>query len=388
MSQNSATRFINRGTNPFAPMVKMRNKALTTTGKSKYEKLVDRANTINNDEDVNKAIDNLKARLGGQKYKQEHFGRLELLSSKLVDINIDIQRLLETPHIAKHIIELFDPRIMQPLNVIYIKETGRYSAWEGQQSGTAFALMMMFGIIEPDTLIQCKVVDDDLTVPGSTLVGEAVGNYGFRCINGNGRKTPDLFYTYRSMVNGVRLYDSTLKEDKHSNEVQNILEQNNMFPSPAINAKSNKATPGMVTYISGILGISNYDKDQETFNICKQDLNWALSWHNRYYAGEKGVDGGFILTFGRLANEARDLDFVITPELEADLYRHMLSRYGSPGGFHSDCKARLKSWQVTNNLKTSWSDSCLLPIFIMDYINDGGQYPVPEVRGMVTYAGI
>lgn len=387
MSQVSATRFINRGANPFAPMVKNRNKALTTSGKSKYDKLVDRAQAIKEDADIVTAIESLKARLGG-KYKQEHFGRLEWLDHELIDLNVDIQRLSETPHIAKHILTLFDPRIMQPLNVIYIKETGRYSAWEGQQSGTAFALMMMFGLIEPGTPIQCKVVDDDLTVPGSTLVGEAVGNYGFRCINGNGRKTPDLFYTYRSMVNGVRLYGSSLDEDVHSNEVQLILEQNNMFPAPAIEAKGTKATPGMVSYISGILGISNYDKDKTIFDVCKQDLNWALAWHNRYFSSEKGVDGGFILTFGRLHREARERDFVITSELEADLYRHMLGRYGSPSGFHADCKTRLKNWQIANNLKTSWSDSCLLPIFIMDYITDGGQYAVPEVHGMVTYAGI
>jgi len=388
MTTASVSRTINRGTNPFAPMVKMRNKALTTTGKSKYEKLVTRAKTINNDKDIVDAINSLRARLGDEKYKQEHFGRLELLDINLVDINIDIQRLLETPHIAKHIIELFDPRIMQPLNVIYIKETGRYSAWEGQQSGTAFALMTMFDLIEPGTLIQCKVVDDDLVVPGSTLVGEAVGNYGFRCINGSGRKTPDLFYTYRSMVNGVRLYNSTLTEDVHSDEVQEILEQNNMFPAPAIDAQGTKATPGMVTYISGILGISKYDKDRAIFDICKQDLNWALAWHNRYYSNEKGVEGGFILAFGRLASEARGADFVITSELEEDFYRHMQAHYGSPTGFHTDCKTRLRNWQIANHLKTSWSDSCLLPIFIMDYINEGGQLAVPEVHGMVTYAGI
>jgi hypothetical protein len=168
---------------------------------------------IANEDDIQEAIENLRARLQGEQYTQEHFGRLELQPASLVDINIDIQRLLEIPHIGKNIIELFDPRIMQPLNVIYIKETGRYSAWEGQQSGTAFALMMHFGLISPDTLIQCKVVDDDLAVPGSTLIREAVGNLGFRCINYKGRKEPDLYYIYRSMVNGVRLYNSTLTED-------------------------------------------------------------------------------------------------------------------------------------------------------------------------------
>lgn len=82
------------------------------------------------------------------------------------------------------------------------------------------------------------------------------------------------------------------------------------------------------------------------------------------------------------------MGFVITNELEEEFNRHMKARYGSPSGFHADCKARLKTWQIANHLKTSWSDSCLLPVFIADYINNGGQYPVPQVHGMVTYAGI
>ena len=156
--------------NPFAPPPKAVQTPMVSTGNI-YDPLVSRAMAIADEDDIQEAIDNLRKRLQGKQYTQEHFGRLELQPASRVDINIDIQRLLETPHIAKNIIELFDPRIMQPLNVIYIKETGRYSAWEGQQSGTAFALMMHFGLISPDTLIQCKVVDDHLQGAGSDLVG-------------------------------------------------------------------------------------------------------------------------------------------------------------------------------------------------------------------------
>ena len=226
--------------NPFAPPPKTVQTPLVSQDGNIYDPLIPRALAIADEDVVQEAIENLRIRLQGTPYKQEHFGRLEELESNLIDINVDIQRVLETPHIAKNIIELFDPRIMQPLNVIYIKETGRYSAWEGQQSGTAFALMMHFGLIEPGTLIQCKVVDDDLAVPGSTLTGEAVGNYGFRCINYKGRKAPDLFWILRSMVNGVRLYNSTLIEDEQANEIQNILQKNNMFAAPKIEAQGHK----------------------------------------------------------------------------------------------------------------------------------------------------
>lgn len=383
----AVSRTIARGANPFAPMVRLRNQSLTTPH-NKYEKLVNRAIPVIANKSVISAIDNLKERLNGQIYDESHFGTLEWIDIDLIDINVDIQRLVEQEHIARHIIELFDPRIMQPINVIRISSTGRYSAWEGQQSGTSVATMKHYGLFKPGTRLPCKVVRDDLTVPGTNLIGEAVGNYGFRCINGVGRKSPDVFYVYRSMVNGVRLYNSTLREDTQAEEIQQILEKNHMFPSAAVNARGQNATPGMVTYITGVEQIAGHDTSKDQFDTTKNDLNWALQWHDTYFSNEKGVDGGFILAFGRLAAEAREAGIVFDKNTEDDFYRHMKARYGSPKGFHSDCKTRLSHWQNANNLKDSWSDTCLTPIFIADYINDGGQCIVPQVKGMVTYGGI
>jgi hypothetical protein len=334
---------------------------------------------VANNDDIQEAIENLRQRLQGEQYAQKHFGRLELQPAALVDINIDIQRLLETPHIAKNIIELFDPRIMQPLNVIYIKSTGRYSAWEGQQSGTAFALMMYFGLISEDTLIQCKVVDDDLAVPGSDLVGEAVGNLGFRCINYKGRKEPDLFYIFRSMVNGVRLYNSTLTEDLQANEIQNILQTHNMFAAPGLDARGQKAKPGMVTHISGMLKLAGHGTDN--FDVAKADLDWVLAWHNKFYASEKGVDGGYLITFGRFAALCREQEIEITKEHELEFYQHM-KRYGSPKAFHTDCKTRYK------RTLGGWSDACLLPIWHKDYMKRGGTLPLPTIKNYNEYKSL
>ena len=78
----------------------------------------------------------------------------------------------------------------------------------------------------------------------------------------------------------------------------------------------------------------------------------------------------------------------LTAELESDFNRHIEATYGSPKSFHADCKTRLKAFQEENNLKASWSDSCLTPILVIDYINGGGKCEVPEVKGMKTYGGI
>lgn len=380
-------RTVQRGANPFAPLVKMKNQALSTV-KNQYERVVDRIKPAIKSTKVTDAITDLQARLAGGVYEAKHFGTLEEIDVNDIDLNVDIQRLLEQDHVADDIIRLFDPRILQPVNVIRIKSTGRYSAWEGQQSSSAFAILLHFGLIKKGTKIQCKVVDEDLTVPGSTLVGEAVGNYGFRCINFKGRKTPDLYYLYRSMVNGVRLYTSTLREDKQAEEIQQILERNHMFPSPKIDARGQSATPGMVTYITGIMNIAGHDTEQANFDITKNDLDWALRWHDTYFTNEKGVDGGFILAFGRLHAEAREAGIVFDKTTEDDIARHIKARYGSPKGFHNDCKNRLKAWQLSNNLKDSWSDSCLTPILVADYINNGGKCAMPQAKGMVTYGGI
>jgi hypothetical protein len=365
-------------TNPFSPAPKLAQHPLVASGRI-YDPLVTRAQTISSDYRITEAIKILKDRLAGETYKQHHFGRLELHAAHLIDINIDIQRMLETAHIGKNIMELFDPRIMQPLNVIHIKSTGRYSAWEGQQSGTAFALMMHFGLIDPDTLIQCKVVDDDLVVPGSDLTGEAVGNYGFRCINYKGRKEPDLYWIFRSMVNGVRLYHSSLTEDLQANEIQNQLQTNHMFAAPAADAMGQKARPGMVTHISSILNIAGHGSSDEEFEIGVADLEWVLKWHDKYYASEKGVDGGYLITFGRFAALCRNQNIVITKDHEQEFYTHM-KRYGSPKAFHQDCKQRYKT-----AYGAGWKDSCLLPIWFKDYMQRGGTLPLPSISDYNTY---
>jgi hypothetical protein len=380
-------RTINRGVNPFAPIAKIQNQNLSNLSQSKYVDMDTRIAPLIKNQKILDSIANLKKRLKKNVYTQAHFGRLMEVDPSQIDFNVDIQRLLEVMHIAENIVEMFDPRIMQPLNVIYIKETGRYSSWEGQQSGCAFALMLHFGLIAPGTKIQCKVVDNDLTVPGSTDVGEAVGNYGFRRLGGSGRKPIGAFYVHRSRVNGVRLYGSTHLEDVQSEAIQKVMEKYNMYPAASVQGQKKK--PGMITYISGLNNIAHHGtQDPAIFKDGLADLEWALKWHDTYFPYEDGVDGGHILTFGRFSTEARGAGFAITPALEQDLFDHFQKWYSSPAGFHRDCKERLKKFQKKHNLKDSWSDSCLTPIMVLDYQNRGGTQNVPQVTGMVTYAGI
>lgn len=389
----SYLRTVDRGANPYAPIAKQRNQILTTPRNGVYEKLEDRVSSLMSDPEqakvINDAIAELRERLDGEQYEQYHFGRLEEHELNLIDINIDIQRDLLGKHIGQDIIVKFDPRILQPINVTHIKATGRYSAWDGQQSAATLKLLMLAGLVRPDVKIQCKVVDDDLVVPGSDLVGEAYGNLGFRLLNSS-REAIDPFWMHRSRVSGVRNYGSTLREDLQAEEIQQIYEKNHMFPAKAADAQGQKAKPGMVTYISGCNSIAGLDTEWDKFNASKDDLDRALNWHNTYFSPEKGVDGGCILAFGRLFAEAREQGVKITAEAEEDLYRLFQRKYGTPAGFHRTCKDRLKKFQERNKLKTSWSDSCLTPILVMDYLrwSKSENHPMPEVNHMTTYGGI
>jgi hypothetical protein len=389
MATTLATRTVNRGANPFAPIVKQANQRLTPTQPSSvYQPITQRAGAIHNNPAIQQALQILAAKMAGQKFSNAHCGELIWVPFSLLDINVEIQRDAEAEHQAKIIVR-FDPRIYMPVMATRLAN-GRYSAWEGQQTACTLYHLHQAGLLEDDFMVQVKAFDEALTVPGSTLFGEAVGNYGFRQINGGMRKPIDAFHLHRSRVNGVRLYNSLFDEDIQSEMIQCVLERNNMFPAKASAAKYNQATPGMVTYIHGLNLIAGHGTDMKKFRETIKDLEWALKWHDTYFPNEKGVDGGFILAFGRLHAAAR----VNKPEIkldhavEADLYKLFQTKYGSPKGFHNDCKQRWGTFTAANNMPESWSDGCLTPILVMDYINWGGQCALPQVPHMTTYAGI
>ena len=93
------SRTVNRGPNPFAPIVLQQNRRLTPNHSSSiYVPLVQRAAQANANTKVQKAVADLKARLAGQTYTQEHFGELLLAPAGLIDINVEIQRDAEAEH--------------------------------------------------------------------------------------------------------------------------------------------------------------------------------------------------------------------------------------------------------------------------------------------------
>jgi hypothetical protein len=382
-------RTIVRGANPFAVKA---NAALIPAKNSPavYESVEFRGSRAHKNDHVKDSIKRLKARMNGKKFSQSDFGTLALVPLDQIDLNVLNQRLEDPVHQA-NIIDRFNPAIAMVVMCIKLKN-GRYSAWEGQQTACLYYHLREAGLVDSDILVQIKYIDEDHEIPGTDLKGEAIGNYGFRQINGGGRKPIDAFHMHRSRVTAVQLYGSKFREDVQSNEIQEILKKNNMFPAPAVDARANQAQPGMVTYIHGLNSIAGHDTDDKAFDLTKTDLDWALGWHDKHYRQVKGVDGGFILAFGRLHNLVRSakpkMSAKTLVKLGTELHELFRSKYGSPKGFHNDCKSRLENLYKANDMRYSWTDACLLPMLMLDYKDFGGTVKLPKIASLVTYENI
>lgn len=377
--------------NPFS-IAKIENALEKLSNSNLYETLQERVSPSKTPpikKLVTDAINTLKQRMGTAiVFANEDFGRIEYLGLDSIDVNIDNQRDVDWDHIA-HILETFDPRAAQVVNVIKLSN-GRYSVPEGQHTATVLFLLYLNGLLAKDFKIQCKVVDALATVPGSDLKGEAFGNFLFRLINYKGRKAVEPYYMHKSRVSGVRNYGSTLPEDVHAERIQTVVEDNNMFTRPAVEARGMGAKPGMVTYITGLNKIAEHET--ENFDTAINDLEFALSLHDRYFANEKGVDGGFILALGRYAKLARKNKITITREWQDELMKFFKYTYASPSKFHKTCKTRLEKFNKANDLPGGWSDNCLLSILILDFYNwcdtnDVNYPPLPD-QHINKYNGI
>lgn len=114
--------------------------------------------------------------------------------------------------------------------------------------------------------------------------------------------------------------------------------------------------------------------------------------HDRYFANEKGVDGGFILALGRYSKLARKNKITITREWQDALMKFFKETYASPTKFHKQAKARLTAFNKDNDLPTGWSDNCLLSLLILDFYewcdNNNETYPPLPDKNINKYNGI
>jgi hypothetical protein len=369
------------------------NKAKADSGDSliKIEDLVKRA--LENGNEIENGIEKLSDRLAGVKYKPEHFGRVAMIKLSSVYSNVNIQRIVEDRHIGKNILPIFDPRITQPINVVYypagaphpitgeILSEEMYTAWDGQQTSSTVESLIRFGLVEVDAegefLIKANIIDYDLEVPGSSISGEAVANFGFRTINGSkAKKAVDPYYVMRSEYNGKKMYNSDLQEDVHSYQMWTTMEKYQMLPAPTTG--TDKKLPGHVAHVSGMKTMASHDT--ENFDIATFEN--VMKFLSTYFNKDNGINSSFYMAMAELFQLIKDQN--VAGFNEQQFASFIKAKYGNGDGFSSTAKARLHNLQVKLGAKKSWSDACSVPYLIDDYVNyceennlKTGPFPMP-----------
>lgn len=346
--------------------------------------LVDKAMETSNI--IEKGLEQVEERLGGEKYQEHHFGRVGMVQLGKIFSNQDIQRHIETSHIGNNILPCFDPRITNPINVIYYKETDTYSCWDGQQTSSTVYALIKYGLIDSDNwqdfCVKANIVDADLMVPGSNISGEAVANFGFRTINGTKAKKPvDPYYVMRSEHNGVRLYDSDLQEDIHSNKMWETMESHGMLPAPTIGTE--KKLPGHIAHISGMKAMAGHD----TRNFDIKTFEKVIAFLSKYFHKDNGINSSFYMAIAELFQLLKDQD--LEARFNQQQFAEFIKNHYSNGhGFSKYAKKRLYTLQDKLAVKRSWTDACSVPYMIDDYIKycekqgiDQGVLPLPPQIG-------
>jgi len=340
-------------------------------------------NAMETNDTIQKGLDIIGDRLGGERYTVEHFGRVGYVPLGKILSNQDIQRHIEVSHIGSNILPIFDPRITQPVNVVYYSETDTYTAWDGQQTSSTVYALLKYGLIDLENWeefpMKANIIDADLTVPGSSIAGEAVANFGFRTINGTKAKKPvDPYYVMRSEHNGVRLYDSDLQEDLHSNQMWTTMEKHNMLPAATVGTE--KKLPGHIAHISGMKTMAGHDSS--TFDI--RTFEKGISFLSKYFNTDNGINSSFYMAIAELFELLKDQGLELGFK-EEQFAQFIKDEYSNGHGFSKYAKQRLYKLQDVLKVKRSWTDACSVPYMIDDYIKycevnnlEQGSLPFPH----------
>ncbi|MDB4335277.1 hypothetical protein OAA05_00380 [bacterium] len=340
---------------------------------------------IKDSEDVQEALKELKTKLNGETFKQEHFGRLDFVPLSEFLINDQIQRELVEKQNAK-IIAKFDPRAAETVQCFKHEEgpnKDKYNTYEGSQRLAVLMLLYWEGIIEKDFMVPTQWFPESLVVPGSDLVGEAAANRLFTICN-TGKEPISTFFMYRNRVANVRHYNSEDAIDIRYHKVQEVLEKHSLWPS---NKRSGQRKPGEVTHLASILETAKVDEgnSNDAFEKGLTNLDWTCKMIHEHFPTDE-VDGSFTLALGRFADACEKSKVTITEELEKDIVDLVKEKFGSPKEFYLGTKKKLHAFQTENDLPKAWKDACLLPRLVLElkYVQ-GTEEKLPKVSSTVEY---
>jgi hypothetical protein len=340
------------------------------------QKITDVVDDLKEKTSIKNGVNKLLVEMTGI-YEQKHFGRLGMVPWQLIFINPDIQRLVEEAHIASTIIPRFDPRITTPIDVTYYPsgaphpitkeplQEDMYTVHDGFQTCAAIIILLKNNLIdEPDKFeIKANIIDYDLKVPGSNINGEALACLAFRTLNGKGKKEIGEYYLFRSERNSAKHYGSTLREDVHSSELWDILDDNSIIPVNKEPAKLRKQ-PRRFSHISGMKGRTKWDKPDFTTKAFESTIKFL----SKNFPRDLGLHGALFMAL----DEFYTLLYTMTngeAGFEEDQFAtFLLEEYGSSHVWAEYAKQRLYNKQESQFAKKSWNDMCGVPYLVDAYI--------------------
>lgn len=334
------------------------------------------ANLVNagvNNEHVLEGLATLSDKLKGVKWTADHFGRVGMIPLGKLLSNIDIQRGIEFKHIGENILPIFDPRITQPVNVIYYADTDTYTAWDGQQTASTILTLIAHGLIDADNWetfeIKANIIDSDLVVPGAEVgCAEAVANFGFRTLNGSkAKKGVDPYHVMRSEYHGAKLYGSNLQEDRHSMAMWEVMLKYNMLPADS----ASKKKPGYISHISGMKKMAGHD----TANFDIKTFERTIAFLSKHFSNDNGINASFYMAIAHLFNLLTDQVIRVgnkEGEFNQERFaKFILETYGkinTSDAFRKVAARRLeKVREAQKSTSSSWTDECALPFMLDDY---------------------
>jgi hypothetical protein len=346
-------------------------RALTNTG-GNYVALADMVNAVVNDPSIRKSLDKHRERLAGQKYTKEHFGRVGYVPLGKIFINVDIQREIEKLHISNQILPIFDPRITQPVNLVYYKDGDYYTEWDGLQTSSTILLLILYAMVETDDWstfeIKANIIDSDLVVPAPIVDGaEAIANFAFRTINGDGKKGVEPFFVFRSQCNGALLYGSTLREDVHSMQMWQALLNEGLYPADSTTRK----LPSHMSHISGMCQMAGHNT--EAFDVVT--FGKSGNFIKQTAGDDTGVNSSYYMVIADLFNMLRDQNITVgTKASQFNLERFrafIFEKYGTfntSHAFREISKRELEAVRKKQGFKTAdWTDDCGVPFLLAGY---------------------
>ena len=188
----------------------------------------------------------------GKKFKLTRAPKFISIKLKNILIDEDIQRELNCLHISKIVKDFDERRTMPVTGVIFPGETILHCT-DGQHTLVSWAKLAQAGLIEG--VEADEWMEMELPCWYVETADRSFAREQFAFINGIGKLTIAEYDNHKQRVLSYRLDNNNKVEYAHSDDIQTIMEDRNIYPILETD-KQNKGIPGTLTHLTAIKTLS------------------------------------------------------------------------------------------------------------------------------------